>query len=250
MRVLVAVLFSVGLGMSPAWAAKLDNANAPAAGTEAKPQLEMATGSQFFAATLPLTSALMEAKFAADRDQIAAGIDPAMGGDTAARITAMVDNLTRVAINYELKILDAPDDKTSAIIDGQAAYVQALLDGEGADTCAPIIFDGSTELIGRGLYEKYAPQIDATMAAYFDAVRDALDNPSYVGDMTADDNAAVIGQMTDQGDKDLMDHFGVMTKESPKNCPAILALIKAAHAVDGQSGIRFRAQQARGASRL
>jgi hypothetical protein len=56
--------------------------------------------------------------------------------------------------------------------------------------------------------------------------------------------------MTAQGDQALMEYFGLMTRDGEQTCPAVLALIKAVHAVPGESGVRFRAQQARGASRL
>ena len=235
--------------LSPVAAGKLDRISAEPA--TAKPA-EASSGEDYFHLKLPMTSAVLAAKFAVDHAAIGESVDAAIrsGQDDAAQTTTLSDTLTRIAISYELKLLDAPDHALTAVVDRQGDYVRALMDGDGAAVCAPAIYDGSRELIGRGLWDKYAAQIDATMAAYFEAVALALANPSYVGVMTPEDGALVVAQMAAQGDKALMDHFGVMRKDSPENCPAVLAIIKAAHFIVGDAGIRVRAAQARGASRL
>lgn len=252
LRLLACCVAVVGALSAPALAAKLDNSNAQTGGSTAAPSVTAATGSEYLALKMPLTSAVLVSGFDVDHKQITDAVDTAIsaGADDAARTTALSDTMTRIAISYELKLLDATDAKLTEIIDRQADYVNALMDGEGAAVCAPVIFDGSRELIGRGLWDKYAPHIDAVMAVYFDTVRGALDAPQPVGEVTDQDAQAVVNQMAAQGDQALMDYFGVMTREGEQNCPAVLALIKALHVVPGDSGVRFRAQQARGASRL
>jgi hypothetical protein len=243
-----------GLASPLAMAAKLDNSNAATSGGlstgPASPPVAASNGTEFFALQLPLTDAVVARDFAVDHQQIIGAVDAAFSGDAAAKSTALHDTLVRIAISYELKIIDSPDANVTEIIDRQADYITAVIAGEGEAVCGPVIYDGSIELINRGLWEKYLPQIDATFAAYFTGVKQALDSPTNAGDMTPEDGAIVVDQMTKQGDKDLMDHFGVMTRDSPKNCPAVLALIKAAKVLDGVTGLRIRAAQARGASRL
>ena len=235
----------------PAAAGKLDNLNSGLAGVPDVPASEeAATETDFFSSLLPLTSAVMAELFPADHADIVAQVAAVPGTTQADLETAVSDNLTRIAVGYELNLLDAPDAGNTEIIDRQDDYITAVLEGEGADVCAPVIFSGSRELIPRGLYAKYAPQIDATMAAYFSTVRQALDNPVPIGDMGQAESVAVIDQMTAQGDKALMDHFGVMEVDSPENCPAVLAIIEAAHVLTGDVGLKIRAAQARGASRL
>lgn len=249
----VGVAVAIGLGGGPVFSAKIDNSNAlPASEPSAPPVVAAATGSEYLALKMPLTSAVLASQYSVDHQQIADAIDAAItaGQDDTAKTTALSDTMTRIAISYELKILDASDAANTDIIDRQADYLDALMAGEGAAICAPVIYDGSRDLIGRGLWDKYSPQIDAVMEAYFKAVRIALDDPQPVGDVTAEDAQAVVAQMGAQGDQALMDYFGVMTREGEQNCPAVQALIKASKIVPGIAGQRMRAQQARGASRL
>lgn len=251
LRMFIAAGGMLALLALPAAAGKLDNLSSGLSGVPDVPTVENSdAGAAYFASLLPQTSAVMAEKFPSDYSDMVGSLDAA-GEYLPNRLESiLVESLTEIAIGYELKLLDAPDAENTAIIDGQRDYISAVLDGEGEATCAPVIFSGSSELIDRGLYAKYAPLIDATMAAFFDAVRKALDNPNPVGEMSQEDSIAVIDQMAAQGDKALMDHFGVMEVDSPENCPAVLAIIEAAHVLTGQTGIRIRAAQARGASRL
>lgn len=252
MRTAILTVLFIAMAAGGAAAGKLDSLNVLLAGGGSGPDpvpTVAESGADYFALKLPKTSAVLAEDFPVDHEQVVSAIDAAGTAETE-RVTALSDTLTRVAISYELKLLDAPEDLLEVIIDRQADYVQELLDGEGADVCAPVIFDGSRDLIGRGLWDKYAPAIDETMAVYFDAVDQAIASPSGIGDMTADDGAAVVAQMTAQGDKALMDHFGVMSRESPENCPAVLAIIEAVKALSGDARRRMVAAQARGASRL
>lgn len=251
LRMLVAASGLLVLLAVPASAGKLDNLNSGSSGIPDAPSTTDATGgAAFFASLLPLTSAAMAEDFPTEYADVVATIDAAMNLSESDRLTALADNLVRVSVTHELTILAAPDAANTAVIEGQAGYIAAMLEAEGADVCAPVIFNGSRDLIARGLYVKYAPLIDATMEAYYEAIRQARETPLYLGELMREDNEAVIAQMTAQGDKALMDHFGVMQADSPENCPAILAIIEAANAVDGDSGARVRAAQARGASRL
>ena len=253
MRIVMHIGLAACLALAaPAFGAKLDNSNSSGATTTDVVPAEEVSGPSYFAAKLPLTSAIVELEFALDYADITTAVEVAIAGSAndVARTTALVGALTRVAISYELKLLDAPGPALMDIVDLQADYVNALMQGDGAAVCAAAIFDGSGDLVGRGLWDKYSAQIDATMAAFFSAVTLALDSPSGIGAMTAEDGAAVVAQMTAQGDKALMDHFAVMTRESPENCPAVLAIIRAVKALEGEVGLRMVAAQARGASRL
>lgn len=241
----------LALCIVPAMAGKLDNFHGSPEPVETpSPTDNESAGETYFDTLLPLTSAVMALSFPSQHAEVVAAVDALTSPGETDRQTALVDTLTRIAIDHELKLLEAPDAANTDIINWQTEYISALLEGEGADVCAPVIFNGSRELIGRGLYEKYSAEIDHTMASYFEAVKQAIDNPIYVGAMSDEDGAAVVAQMSAQGDKALMDHFGVMQADSPENCPAVLAIIEAAHVLTGDSGVRVRAAQARGASRL
>lgn len=236
---------------APGVAGKLDNLNSGLSDApDPQRPAETTTRDDYLASLLPLTDAVMAEKFPSEHAELVEIVGDTAGLSDTERQTALVSNLTRIAINFELRLLDAPDAANTVIVDRQNDYISAVLEGEGADVCAPVIYNGSSELIGRGLYAKYAAEIDATMAAYWEAVKQAIDNPVPVGEMSEEDSLTVIDQMTAQGDKALMDHFSVMEVDSPENCPAVLAIIKAANVIAGDAGIRLRAAQARGASRL
>lgn len=243
--ILVIGALCLALGAGPVQAGKLDNAGAAAPIEETQ-----VSGTAYFSSLLPLTAAVMAEKFADEHAGIGQGIDASASDDDIALQRALVNGLIGVAVPLELQLLSATDAANRAIIDGQNDYLQALLDGEGVEICAIAVFDGAAFLVEQGLYRKYAALIDVTLAAYFEAVREALDAPLPAADFTPEDGAKVVAQMDAQGDKALMDHFAVMERDSPENCPAVLAIIAAVNVIEGDAGPRVRAAQARGASRL
>jgi hypothetical protein len=92
--------------------------------------------------------------------------------------------------------------------------------------------------------------IDVTLAAYYEGASKAMLSPAIGRQMQQVDVDALAAQMAEQGDEALWTHFGVMAENSPENCPAVLALIRAMNALPGDSGIRMRALQAQSAAAL
>lgn len=192
------------------------------------------------------TLALLKAEFPSDYASLMAdiaGISWA-GGDPDAALLGAFGKLTELRRKYAEKLLFAPSLAHSVMLGHLAEFYDSVFEAEGPAVCERFARDGSAVLFELGLSEKYARALDQQSAAFFEAVVQAIENPSYSGVATSEDWSAVLGTMVGAGAPQSY-VAAISSGRGADLCPALAAMFRTAGLLDTPAGQRTRADFAK-----
>lgn len=193
----------------------------------------------------PRTLAVLKADFPEDYKNLLDRIGSIEGarGSKKDKITAAFAALSEVRKRYEPQVLFAPDDELRRIVALLGEFHLQVLKNQGPEVCGQFAANGSGTLFTLGLADPYAGRLDVQSEAYFLAVVQSIENPTFHKVATTDDwkyvsRALVVaaGGTTDDVKRALTND----TKD-PLYCASLAKFMLFTALIGGDEGERLRA---------
>jgi hypothetical protein len=167
----------------------------------AAPKLSAKDTVSIFERRYAKTLKVLQADFPADYEELmafAAEVERSNVSDDE-KLSAQFKALTQLRKKYADSVVYAPDDALERVLGLLGEFYQEVLNHEGPLICGQFASNGSGVLFQQKVSATYAGRLDAQSEAYFNAVVQSIENPSFRKPIEKDDWMSVSQSVVDAG---------------------------------------------------
>lgn len=185
---------------------------------------------------------VMQQRFPSDYAQLVNDLTALLksGTPTEQLLRLSMNETARIRKKYAYTISSTPDQSLILLLRSSANLHSKVFQVGGQPLCNEFAKMGAPALLGHS--NDYLLEIDEQSSLLFEAMYQAMQHPTPVGEAQEADWGAVFEEFRDAGNPDSYRDILVNERlDSPELCPALIGLINAMNATAGEPGHRVRA---------
>lgn len=165
------------------------------------------------------------------------------------KLAAAFAALTELRRKYASQVIHAPDDSLKRVVGLLGEFHLEVLKQEGPKLCGQFAVKGSGVLFQTNLASRYAARLDAQSAAYFSAVVQSIENPTFHEPVKPEDWTSVSKVLVGVGGSlDDIKRIAANDADDSLHCNSLASFLLFIAQLDGPESERMRADFVRNVS--